>query len=134
MIRQPFCLIAALIILAAAVSCQKQEKLKLPPVNVMIGDEWWGVVTSAYLRLNSAIGGQGEARSTLRMGDLVKIVQIRSFYEADKKIWSDYYFVSSGSNIGWASSEHINIYNYKERAEDARSRLIPHENQMLSVQ
>jgi hypothetical protein len=89
----------------------------------MVGDEWWGVVNTYDLRLNATIGNDEEVRAILRRGDLVRIGQIRSHYDATTSQWASYYFVSNINGSGWVKEDYINIYNYQQMAFDAQKQM-----------
>ncbi|MCL2519834.1 MAG: hypothetical protein FWE37_02360 [Spirochaetaceae bacterium] len=123
--------LASLIIVTILVTaCTRQEELILPPVSTLGGDNWYGIVNTAYLRLNSQMGGLGEAGLTLRGGDIVLVTQIRSLAtgSGNSRFYSDYYFVITNDGSGWAASEQINLFNHRQTAEDAQIRFMLRSN------
>ena len=113
-----------LLLVPLLVSCGRRQEatLYLPSVRVMISDSWYGMINTAYVRLNSQIGGQGEAGLTLRGGDIVTVTQIRTFFTGGQLIWHDYYYVVTEQGSGWASSQHVNLFNHYQTALDAQAR------------
>lgn len=84
----------------------------------------YGVVSTPYLRITSEMGDGGRQVSTLRVGDVVQIKEVRMVYDASRSIWIDHYSLETEENIsGWSSSEFIEQFKYKKTAIEYRKAL-----------
>jgi hypothetical protein len=105
---------------------KSSESLILPATSPLAGDIWWGLTKSSYLRLSPDLANNAVAGAVLRQGDVVKIIEIRSVYDNEKRFWVDYYLVvvSDNEQQGWILASEVERFDYREAAQQSRQRLI----------
>ena len=118
------------VVLAASivvlVGCSRSDGLKpivLPPTPVLSVRAHWGVAQEAYLRVFADPSTGSRLEFILRSGDIVEI-SAKSGYTDDVRGVRDYwYHVISDSRNGWVFGNGLDLYESRERAENA-SRLL----------
>lgn len=106
-------------------SCFLRRKfLPMPETPITMPGGGYGVVSTPYLRLTSEMGNLGQQVATLRVGDVVKILQVRMLNDPSRGIWIDHYYIVTENNIsGWTSSEFIEQFKFKKTAQEYRKAL-----------
>ncbi|OQY33100.1 MAG: hypothetical protein B6241_09140 [Spirochaetaceae bacterium 4572_59] len=120
-------LFLTLFLLGLVFSCKKevsQWNLVLPPTPILTGTTGWGVVNTAYLKINSKPDNDQFVVTTLREGDIVKIDSIH--YLKDKKGYSVtiWYNISWEKLNGWVKESYLDSYETREKAETGSRMLL----------
>ncbi|MGL4524014.1 MAG: hypothetical protein ACRCVN_00630 [Spirochaetia bacterium] len=91
----------------------------MPETPISIVGGGYGVISTPYLRLTDKLGDKANQVTTLRVGDIVKITQVRTLFDPSRKIWIDYYFLLTDEDLsGWSSSEFVEQFKYKNTAQN----------------
>jgi hypothetical protein len=111
------------------IGCSQREEtvLVLPEHSPLAGDVRWGVVRVAYLRLRPSLEDTGQVTGILRIGEVVRIDQVRSVYQSREGFWRDFYQVvaihTDPPIEGWISSDLVAVFLYEEAANRNSQRL-----------
>jgi len=105
-------------------SCSEEpmkEDISMPSTPLLTASSRWGVVSSSYIRITEKNDRLNSIIATLRKGDIVEVLS----RESDKENGtSGYWFeVRSGEISGVVPEEMIDLYDSKEKAENASSRM-----------
>jgi hypothetical protein len=123
MVRGRYYLVLVVVALSLTVyGCGRTEAPKpivLPPTPVLSVRAHWGVARAGYLRVFSEPSTDGTVEFILRSGDIVEITAKSSSTEIVRGMRDYWYHVISESQDGWAFGHGLDLYESRERAENA---------------
>lgn len=105
-------------------SCAEEtfnEEIAMPSTPVLTASSRWGVVSSSYVRITSKDDRHNMIIATLRKGDIVEVLSRET--EKDSGSSSYWYEVRSGEIHGVVPEEMIDLYDSKEKAENASEQM-----------
>jgi hypothetical protein len=91
------------------------NKIELPPTEVMTLDIGWGVILTNYIRIRATPAADGVEITALARGAVVKILE-KEKHDSGKDSSDFWYKVDDGKNRGWIYGQHIEVFHVKAEA------------------
>ena len=111
----------------APLSCKKEEApwdLEVPSTPILTGTVGWGVVNTAYLKINKEPDDDQFVVTTLREGDIVRIESVHYLKGARGKNVTVWYEIKWDDLTGWVKDTYLDPYDTKEKAETGSGMLL----------
>ena len=116
-----FCLIAV------TLSCKKEEvpwDLEVPSTPILTGTVGWGVVNTAYLKINKDPDDDQFVVTTLREGDIVRIESVHYLKGERGRNVTVWYKIIWDDLTGWVKDTYLDPYDTREKAETGAGMLL----------
>lgn len=115
--------VLALVVLASCSRPESPKPIDLPSTPLLSVRAHWGVAKIAYVRVFAQAEAHGVVQFLLRAGDIVDI-SAKTGYTDEVRGQRDYwYHVIFENRDGWVFGDGLDLYDSRERAENA-SRLL----------
>lgn len=105
-------------------ACKKEnfnENIDMPSTPVLTATSRWGVVNSSYVRVTHMDDRHNRIIATLRKGDIVEVLSRETEKGSDS---SEYWYEVQTEEIhGVIPEEYIDLYDSKEKAENASDQM-----------
>ncbi|MBN2658700.1 MAG: hypothetical protein JXR86_16710 [Spirochaetales bacterium] len=115
---------ALLFLVLLMFSCSQEhlkEDIAMPSTPMLTASSRWGVVSSSYIRITDQNDRLNNIIATLRKGDIVEVLSRESDKESGTPGY--WYEVRSGEIHGVVPEGMIDLYDSREKAENASKRM-----------
>ncbi len=107
-------------------SCSIEEEaaeIDLPETPILSSRSEWAVVTTSYLRIRSEADTDSEILGHLRRGAVAEIIGRNREKETVEGQEGSWFHIRSSGISGWIFGYYIEIYNSREKAQNASKAL-----------
>ena len=115
-------LIGSLILAAGLSGCREERNVRpveMPETNVLSLRAGWSVVTNSYVRVHASPDAESQIVSHVRRGTLAEVTGKTSFRDTVGSESDNWYQVRIGETEGWIFGTALELYNSRQRAENA---------------
>ncbi len=120
-------LMFSLCLILISVSCRKEEvawELEIPSTPILTGTVGWGVVNTAYLKINKDPDDDQFVVTTLREGDIVRIESVHYLKEERGRNVTVWYEIKWDDLTGWVKDTYLDPYDTREKAQTGAGMLL----------